>query len=64
MKKNYFFLAAAVWLAAVSACAALDSIKTKTGAIAGKIVSSSPLKVESSREPIPNTKKFQSIRLT
>ncbi len=44
--KKYLSMAACAWLAAVSASPALDSIKTKTGSILCKIVSSSPLKVE------------------
>jgi tetratricopeptide (TPR) repeat protein len=55
---KYFFLAAAVWLAAVSAGAALDSIKTKSGAIPGKIVSSSPLKVEITQGANPEHKEI------
>jgi tetratricopeptide (TPR) repeat protein len=46
VSKYIFFLAAGAWLAGVSAGAALDSIKTKSGGISGKIVSAGPLKVE------------------
>jgi TolA-binding protein len=46
VNKHYYFLAAWAWLIAVSTCTALDSIKTKTGTVLGKIVSTSPLNVE------------------
>ncbi len=46
MNKHCVFLAAGAWLIAVSAAGALDSVKTKSGSIPGKIVSISPLKVE------------------
>jgi tetratricopeptide (TPR) repeat protein len=46
VNKNYLFLAAGIWLAAVSSSAALDSIKTKNSSILCKIVSTSPLTVE------------------
>jgi tetratricopeptide (TPR) repeat protein len=46
VNKHYFFLATGIWLVAVSAGSALDSIKTKNGGILGKIVSASPLSVE------------------
>jgi tetratricopeptide (TPR) repeat protein len=46
MHKFHFFLAMGAWLIAVSAAAALDSIKTKSGVISGKIIRTSPLKVE------------------
>ena len=58
MNKKYIILAAGAWLAAVSAGAALDSIKTKSGVIAGKIVSSSPLKVEIEQGANPEHKEI------
>jgi tetratricopeptide (TPR) repeat protein len=58
VNKKYFFLAAGVWLAVVSAGAALDSIKTKSGVVSGKIVSSSPLKVEIAQGANPEHKEI------
>jgi len=45
MNKSYILPAAGAWLIAVSAGAALDTIKTKNGGMPGKIVSASPLMV-------------------
>jgi tetratricopeptide (TPR) repeat protein len=46
VSKYIFFLTAGAWLAAVSAGAALDSIKTKSGGVPGKIIRADPLNVE------------------
>lgn len=46
MKKYYFVLAAGAWLIGVSAGAALDSVKTKSGGVLGKVISASPLTIE------------------
>jgi tetratricopeptide (TPR) repeat protein len=45
-RKYYIFIAIAVYLTAASPCAALDSIKTKSGGTLGKIVGASPLMIE------------------
>src|SRR3989304_4019420 len=57
MNKYHIFMATAAWLIAMSAATALDTIKTKTSGFLGKIVDTSPLKVElqlsNSRKEIP-----------
>ncbi len=46
MKKRYAILAVGVWLTAVAACLAFDTIKTTSKPIRGMVVGMSPLKVE------------------
>jgi tetratricopeptide (TPR) repeat protein len=50
-------LVIAAWLTAASAGFALDSIKTKSGGVLGKIVSASPLKIEVEQTAAPSAER-------